>query len=51
LRFVDFQTYAEVRTDLEVEREFEIVEQFVYIVSQQQACRCLIHLIDRFCLA
>lgn len=34
LRFVDFQTCAEVRTDLEVKREFEIVEQFVHIVSQ-----------------
>jgi hypothetical protein len=34
MRFVDFRIYAEVRTDLKVEREFEIVEQFVHIVSQ-----------------
>ena len=34
MRFVDFRTYAEVHTDLKVKREFEIVEQFVYIISQ-----------------
>lgn len=34
MRFVDFRTYVEVRTDLKVKREFEIVEQFVYIISQ-----------------